>query len=183
MKGIVTRVLNTAIFNSIKTGSSATAGGFKIGDSYVINESGGILGVYAIDYFAEDYTLTGVSNNAYVRITSLDTNGYPSNFEVLAVGQGFNREDFQIELTSPDGNIAIVDFKTGYNAVLGGVAGDSASFLSDANRLFDNQVYQPFAYQIQSELQSKEWLQYVKRAAHPAGFALFGDLQLSLIHI
>ena len=178
MKGIVTRVLNTAIFNSIKTGSSATAGGFKIGDSYVINESGGILGVYAIDYFAEDYTLTGVSNNAYVRITSLDTNGYPSNFEVLAVGQGFNREDFQIELTSPDGNIAIVDFKTGYNAVLGGVAGDSASFLSDANRLFDNQVYQPYAYQIQSELQSKEWLQYVKRAAHPAGFALFGDLQI-----
>ncbi len=178
IKGIVTRVLKTATFNSIKTGSSATAGGFKIGDSYVINETGGILGVYAIDYFAEDYTLTGVSNNAYVRITSLDANGYPSNFEVLAVGQGFNREDFQIEITSPSGNIAIVDFKSGYNAVLGGVAGDAGGFLSDANKLYDNLVYQPFAYQIQSELPAADWKEYVKRAAHPAGFALFGDLQI-----
>ncbi|MBR20527.1 MAG: hypothetical protein CMA64_10365, partial [Euryarchaeota archaeon] len=178
MKGIVTRVLNTATFNSIKDGSSATAGGFKIGDSYVINETGGILGVYANDYFLEDYTLTGISNNAYVRVTSLDSNGYPATFEVLAVGQGFNRQDFQIELTSPTGNIALVDFKTGYNAVLGGVAGDAGGFLSDANRLFDNQVYQPFAYQIQSELQAKEWKEYVKRSAHPAGFALFGDLQI-----
>ena len=178
MKGIVTRVLNTAKFNSIKSGSSATAGGFKIGDSYVINETGGILGIYANDYFLEDYTLTGISNNAYVRITSLDSNGYPATFEVLAVGQGFNREDFQVELSSPTGNIATVDFKTGYNAVLGGVAGDAGGFLSDANRLFDNQVYQPFAYQIQSELQAKEWKEYVKRSAHPAGFALFGDLQI-----
>ena len=178
MKGIVNRVLNTAKFNSIKTGSSATAGGFKIGDSYVINETGGILGVYALDYFAGDYTLTGVSNNAYVRVTSLDANGYPATFEVLAVGQGFNREDFQIELTSPTGNIAIVDFKTGYNAVLGGVAGDAGGFLSDANKLFDNLVYQPYAYQIQSELQASEWKEYVKRSAHPAGFALFGDLQI-----
>ena len=55
------------------------------------------------------------------RVTSLDANGYPVTFEVLAVGQGFNREDFQIELTSPTGNIAVADFKTGYNAVLGGV--------------------------------------------------------------
>ncbi len=178
MKGMVTRVLNTAKFNSIKDGSSTTAGGFKIGDSYVINESGGILGVYAIDYFGEDYTLTGVSNNAYVRITSLNDVGYPATFEVLAVGQGFNRQDFQIELESPTGQIALVDFNTGYNAVLGGVAGDAGGFLSDANRLFDNIVYQPFAYQIQSELQASEWKDYVKRAAHPAGFALYGDLQI-----
>ena len=178
MKGIVTRVLNTAKFNSIKDGSSTTAGGFKIGDSYVVNETGGVLGVYALDYFAEDYTLTGVSNNAYVRITSLDAVGYPATFEVLAVGQGFRRQDFQIELESPTGQIALVDFNTGYNAVLGGVAGDAGGFLSDANRLFDNLVYQPFAYQIQSELQASEWKEYVKRAAHPAGFALYGDLQI-----
>ena len=178
IKGIVTRVLKTATFNSIKTGSSATSGGFKIGDSYVINETGSVLGVYATDFFAEDYTITGVSNNAYVRVTALDSNGYPSNFEVLAVGQGFNREDFQIELSSPSGNVAVVDFKSGYNAVLGGVAGDAGGFLSDANKLYDNLVYQSFAYQIQSELQASEWKEYVKRAAHPAGFALFGDLQI-----
>tara|TARA_S200000501_G_scaffold244726_1_gene229111 strand:- start:449 stop:4249 length:3801 start_codon:yes stop_codon:yes gene_type:complete len=178
MKGIVTRVLNTAKFNSIKSGSSTTAGGFKIGDSYVINETGGVLGVYATDYFLEDYTLTGVSNNAYVRVTSLDAVGYPATFEVLAVGQGFNRQTFQIELESPTGEVALVDFTTGYNAVLGGVAGDSGGFLSDANKLFDNLVYQPFAYQIQSELQASEWKEYVKRSAHPAGFALYGDLQI-----
>jgi hypothetical protein len=177
-KGIVTRVLNTGKFNSIKVGSSTTTGGFKIGDSYLINEGGSVLGKYAVDYFLEEYTLVATANNAYVRITALDETGYPKGLEVLAVGQGFNREDFQGELSSPTGNIAIVDFKTGYNAVLGGVAGDSGGFLSDANRLFDNQVYQPYAYQIQSELQSSEWSDYVKRAAHPAGFALFGDLQI-----
>ena len=81
-------------------------------------------------------------------------------------------------MESPTGQIALVDFNTGYNAVLGGVAGDAGGFLSDANRLFDNLVYQPFAYQIQSELQASEWKEYVKRAAHPAGFALYGDLQI-----
>ena len=163
MKGMVTRVLNSVKFNSIKDGSSTTAGGFKIGDSYVINETGGVLGVYATDYFLEDYTLTGVSNNAYVRVTSLDAVGYPATFEVLAVGQGFNRQDFQIELESPTGEIALVDFTTGYNAVLGGVAGDAGGFLSDANKLFDNLVYQPFAYQIQSELQASEWKEYATK--------------------
>ena len=50
-----------------------------------------------------------------------------------------------------------MQFSAGWPGPLGG-------FLSDANRLFDNLVYQPFTYQIQSELQASEWKEYVKQA-------------------
>ena len=62
----------SAAFTSIKTGSSTTDGGFKVGDTFKVAESGDVLGVYAIDYFSEDYTLTGISNNGFIKVVLLE---------------------------------------------------------------------------------------------------------------
>ncbi len=172
------RILKSAVFSNVKAGSSATAGGFTVGQTFKVNETGDILGVYALDYFAEDYTLTGVDNGAYIKIKSLDSNGYPSTFSIVAVGVGFLRADFEFEITSSTGNVAVLNCKTGYNATLLGTHRDAGSFLSDINRIYDNRTYQPFSYSIESERQQHEWNDYVKRATHTAGFGLFGDLQI-----
>lgn len=173
-----TRVLKSAKFNSIFENSSITDGGFRKNDVFKISESGDILGVYALDYFAEDYTLTGIANNGYIKITKVGDDGYPTAFDIIAVGNGYIRADFQFNITSATGQVCVVDLKTGYNAVLAGVFKDAGSFVSDANRLFDNRIYQNFSYEIETERPQTEWNDYVKRAAHPIGFGVFGNLQI-----
>ena len=175
---IPTRGLTSANFTSIKTGSSTTDGGFKVGDTFKVAESGDVLGVYAVDYFAEDYTLTGIANNGFVKVAAVGTDGYPTKFDILAVGVGYLRGEFTFEITSSTGEVCTITLKTGYSSLLAGVFKDAGSFLSDANRVFDNRIYQNFSYQIETERPQSEWNDYVKRAAHPVGFGVFGNLQV-----
>ena len=172
------RVLNGATFNTISPSSSTTDGGFNIGDTFKVSETGSTLGQYAIDYFLEDYAVTGVTNNGYVKVTALSDNGYPSEFEVVAVGAGYFRADFTFDITSDIDETCTIDVTTGYNATLAGVFKDAGSFLSDANKVFDNRIYQHFSYEIESERPQSDWNDYVKRAAHPIGFGVFGNLQI-----
>lgn len=172
------RILTQVKFKEIKDGSSTTAGGFQKGDTFKISESGDILGVYALDYFAEDYTLTGISNDAYIRVKQIGSDGYPTAFDIMAVGVGFIRADFTFDIISSTSQTCTIDCKTGYNSVLLGTHRDAGSFLSDINRLYDNRLYQPFSYSVESENQQSTWNDYVKRATHAAGFGLFGDLQI-----
>ena len=63
-----------------------------------VAESGDVLGVYAIDYFSEDYTLTGISNNGFIKVAAVGTDGYPTKFDILAVGVGYLRGELTINL-------------------------------------------------------------------------------------
>lgn len=178
IKAYPVRVLNGATFNTISPTSSTTDGGFNIGDTFKVSETGSTLGQYAIDYFLEDYAVTGVTNNGYVKITALSDNGYPREFETVAVGAGYFRADFTFDITSDIDEVCTINVTTGYNALLAGVFKDAGSFLSDANRVFDNRIYQHFSYEIESERPQSEWDDYVRRAAHPIGFGVFGNLQI-----
>jgi|14BtaG_2_1085337.scaffolds.fasta_scaffold00017_9 hypothetical protein len=178
LKAFPTRVLNGSTFNTISPSSSTTNGGFNIGDTFKVSETGSTLGQYAIDYFLEDYTISGATNNGYIKVTALSDNGYPSEFEVIAVGAGYYRADFKFDIVSDSDQTCTIDVTTGYNALLAGVFKDAGSFLSDANKVFDNRIYQHFSYEIESERPQAEWDGYVKRAAHPIGFGVFGNLQI-----
>ena len=178
VKAYPVRVLNGATFKTISQSSSTTKGGFNIGDTFKVSETGSILGQYAIDYFLEDYAITGVTNNGFIKVVSISDNGYPNKFEVLAVGAGYYRANFTFDITSNLGETCTLDVTTGYNALLSGVFKDAGSFLSDANKVFDNRIYQHFSYEIESERPQEEWDGYVKRAAHPIGFGVFGNLQI-----
>ena len=77
-KATILRVLTGA---SVKANSHATDGGFKTGQVYQIDEAAAAFAGYAIDYFAEDYTLTGISNKGFLRIKAVDANKNPKSFE------------------------------------------------------------------------------------------------------
>lgn len=175
-KAFLTRVLNNVV-NKTNTGTSD--GGFKVGDTFQIQETGDILGVYALDYFSEDYTLTGISNNAYIRITQIDSNNYPSAFEVIATGTGFQRATFDFILTSGNGETQTITCHTGFSHTFPGKFKNIRGFLSDANRLQDNEIYQQYSYQIKSSLSKSQWGDALTRAAHPAGMVAFSDLTIN----
>ena len=54
-------------------------------------------------YFAEDYTFIGGANDAYVRVTAIDTAGIPTAFTVINPGSTFLNATADILLTSPRG--------------------------------------------------------------------------------
>lgn len=174
-KAFLTRVLNTV---TKKTNGVDVDGGFKIGDTFQISESGDILGIYALDYFLEQYTLTGIENKAYIRIKTLDANNYPTGFDIIATGTGFQRAQFEFTLTSSTGATQIVDCHTGFSHTYPGQFKNSRGFLSDANRLQDNALYQSYSYQIRSSLPKSQWGDLLTRTAHPAGMIAFSDLQI-----
>jgi len=172
-RALVQRILVGATYTS----SSASVGGFRVGETFPVNEGTG-LAEYAADYFAEDYTLTSIANNAFVRITQIGATGYPTALEVVVVGIGFQSSEFNTNIISRTGVQISITCTTGYSAVYPGVYGSSSGFLSNSNRLQDNKIYQSFSYQIRSERPKSDWGEYVKRAAHPAGMIGYADLQI-----
>lgn len=174
-KAFLTRVLNGV---TVVSNSGAERGGFAVGDTFKVAETGDILGVYAIDYFAEDYTLTGIDNNAYVRITTIDASGYPTGFEIIATGVGFQRPEFEFTCTSDLGETTIINCITGFSHTYPGRFRDSRGFLSDANKLQDNRIYQSYSYQVRSSLSKNTWGDLLTRTANPAGMVAFSDLQI-----
>ena len=174
-KALVQRILSSAVY---KSNSGAANGGFRVGETFSVNE-GSLLAAYATDYFADDYTLLSLANNAFVRISKLDSAGYPSTLEVISIGIGFQTATFDFAITSRTGATATLTATTGYNAVYPGVYETTSGFLSNVNRLQDNKIYQAFSYQIRSDRPKSDWGEYVKRAAHPAGMIGYADLQIT----
>jgi hypothetical protein len=172
----LTRVLNKV---SLKTNSGTSNGGFVIGETFKVSETGDILGVYAIDYFGEDYTITGIDNNAVVRIKTLDSNNYPAFVEVISTGTGFQRESFDFILRSATNETTTLTCNTGFSHTYPGSFKNSQGFLSDANRIQDNSVYQNFAYQVRTSRPKTQWGELLDRIAHPAGMIAWTDLQIN----
>ena len=174
-KAIVQRILTGAVY---KSNSGAANGGFKVGETFTVNE-GSLLAEYATDYFAEDYTLLTLANNAFVRISKIDSAGYPKILEVISIGIGFQTSTFDFAIVSKTGATSTLTATTGYNAVYPGVYQTTSGFLSNVNKLQDNKIYQAFSYQIRSDRPKSDWGEYVKRAAHPAGMIGYADLQIT----
>jgi hypothetical protein len=174
----LTRVLNSV---SLKTNSGTSNGAFVVGETFKVSETGDILGVYAIDYFGEDYTLTGIENNALVRVKTLDENNYPSLVEVISTGTGFQRASFDFILRSETSETATISCATGFSHTYPGNFKNSRGFLSDANKLQDNAVYQNFSYQVKTSRPKTEWGDLLDRIAHPAGMIAWTDLQINQI--
>ena len=168
-KATILRVLTGA---SVKSNSHATDGGFKAGQVYQIDEAAAAFAGYAIDYFAEDYTLTGISNKGFLRIKTIDANKNPKSFDVISVGSGYTAEQFDINITSPNGETSTLTCTTGHSTTYPGVHETSAGFLSDINRIQDNNRYQSYAYEVETSRSKTDWGDFVKRAAHPAGMKM-----------
>jgi hypothetical protein len=105
------------------------------------------------DYFAEREGVT-----AYMEFN--DENGYTD----------FNEDVFNISTSS-------VEFQVGYVYEHPGEWKNNAGFISDVNKLQDNYYYQAYSYVVQTKNTPYEvWGDLYNNSAHPAGFAVFGEL-------
>jgi len=173
--GYLVRVLTGASFKSY-SGSAADAG-FKVGQIYLINETGDDGRGYAVTgYFAEDYTFKGGANDAYVRITSVTAAGLPATFTVINPGSTFLNASTDIPLVSPSGETCTVTIATGYLFEYEGKWKDDRGKLSDVNVIQDNKRYQPYSYVVKSNVAQTTWDRKLRDTVHPAGMEVFGDL-------
>lgn len=78
-----------------------------------------------------------------------------------------------------DGTATAVVSVTGGPEVSGGFWKNTDGQLSSDMVLQDNVFYQNYSYEITSEVSINEWRDTVKNVTHPAGFALFGNLNIT----
>ncbi len=173
--GYLVRVLTGVTFKSYS--GSASDAGFKVGQIYLINETGDDGRGYAVTgYFAEDYTFKGGANDAYVRITSVTAAGLPATFTVINPGSTFLNASTDIPLVSPTGETCTVTIATGYLFEYEGKWKDDRGKLSDVNVIQDNKRYQPYSYVVKSNVAQTTWDRKLRDTVHPAGMEVFGDL-------
>ena len=173
--GYLVRVLTGVTFKSYS--GSASDAGFKVGQIYLINETGDDGRGYAVTgYFAEDYTFKGGANDAYVRITSVTSAGLPATFTVINPGSTFLNASTDIPLVSPTGETCTVTIATGYLFEYEGKWKDDRGKLSDVNVIQDNKRYQPYSYVVKSNVAQTTWDRKLRDTVHPAGMEVFGDL-------
>ena len=173
--GYLVRVLTGVTFKSYS--GSASDAGFKVGQIYLINETGDDGRGYAVTgYFAEDYTFKGGANDAYVRITSVTAAGLPATFTVINPGSTFLNASTDIPLVSPTGESCTVTIATGYLFEYEGKWKDDRGKLSDVNVIQDNKRYQPYSYVVKSNVAQTTWDRKLRDTVHPAGMEVFGDL-------
>ena len=173
--GYLVRVLTGVTFKSYS--GSASDAGFKVGQIYLINETGDDGRGYAVTgYFAEDYTFKGGANDAYVRITSVTSAGLPATFTVINPGSTFLNASTDIPLVSPLGETCTVTIATGYLFEYEGKWKDDRGKLSDVNVIQDNKRYQPYSYVVKSNVAQTTWDRKLRDTVHPAGMEVFGDL-------
>lgn len=109
-------------------------------------------------YFLEDYT------SEFFTFT-----------EILATFSSNNVSDFRVETTT-NSNLARINFTLGGVAKYPGLFTAPNGFLSEPDiRLQDNALYQPFAYQTNTEKDISEFYDIVIQLVHPAGQNLFNN--------
>ena len=177
--GVTPRAYLVRGLSSISAGTYIGSGtpNFKVGDLFLINESGDDDRGYALDYFAEDYVLIGGRNNAFARVATVSA-GIPQTWSILTSGYSFNVSSSTISLTDSFGESVNVTITTGYLFSYEGEYKDDRGKLSDVNRLQDNRKYQTYSYIIKSTHPQSEWNQNLRDTVHPAGWEVFGELSI-----
>tara|TARA_R110000868_G_scaffold12505_7_gene59745 strand:+ start:726 stop:2489 length:1764 start_codon:yes stop_codon:yes gene_type:complete len=138
---------------------NTTAGGFS--ETFEILRPH--TGLAAVRYFDTDYV-------------SID---YTGTLEVSAVNSSQKISSVTASGENSD-NIAIITFGVGAIARYPGEYTSTQGFLSEPDvRLQDRNLYQPFAYQIESELDISVFYDIVKKLVHQAGTNMFVNRVIS----
>ena len=179
--GYIIRVLNLVSIGEGALESGETNYGFRANQIYQIDEAGSV-GPYAVSgYFAGDYVASGLDNNASIKIETIDEDGFPTEISIFYSGYAFEREIFDFTIVSPNGGSVDLTFTTGAEYTRPGRFKDSRGMLSNVNKLQDNFYYQNYSYVIRSGIPQNRWINVVKNTVHPAGMAVFGELNINQI--
>lgn len=113
----------------------------------------------------------------YVQIDEVDAAGSIRSVRVRDHGVGYSvAPDIKIDAVG-DGN-ATVEVETGAYSRYRGYYSDTGGFASADRYLHDNYYYQNYSYVIKSEQSLSQYKDIVKKILHPAGFNMFGTIQI-----
>ena len=169
--------LDRTLFSVTSGSYVGSNAGFSVGDVFFINESGDDAGAYAVSgYFLEDYTYTGGSNRAVIRVSSVDAYNVPSAWTIINPGENFINAQSTISISSKTGESLDITLVTKYLYNYDGKYKDDRGKLSDVNRIQDNYKFQSYSYIVKSSISQNKWVKRFKDLMHPAGMEVFGDL-------
>lgn len=172
--------LDRTLFSVTSGSYVGSNAGFSVGDVFFINESGDDSGAYAVSgYFLEDYTYTGGSNRAVIRVATVDVYNVPTSWAIINPGENFLNAQSTITIFSKTGVSLDITLVTKYLYNYDGKYKDDRGKLSDVNRIQDNYKFQSYSYIVKSSISQNKWVKRFKDLMHPAGMEVFGDLIIS----
>ena len=131
---------------------------------------------------------TGTAGTLRIVKTRLTVQGITYPFFGLSLSdvEGVFLEDEEIEVLNLDYDDfrivrPIYDIETGIIIPNGTYLNDDG-FLSYKKFLQDSFYYQEFSYELQSDIQPRLYLETIKELVHPAGFKLFGKLDVDTVN-
>ncbi len=171
-------LVRTLVSVSTNSSSYTSDSGFRVGDTFEINETGDDGRGYSISYFEEDYVLIGGRNGAYIKILEVDPDNYnaPVVWEVISGGYGFLNVNTDLNITSRNGTVASIRITSGYLLTYAGKYIDDKGKLSNVNVLQDNKKWQKYSYVVKTGTAQERWEGPLKDFIHPAGLEVFSDL-------
>jgi len=129
------------------------------------------LNPYSIGYFAEDYFEGSRFSGDYDAV-------FNQSSQISEIDQELV-EDQEAALEESYANRALVEFKNTALSKYAGSFSTNNGFLSDDIYLQDNNYYQAFSYVIKSDKRFQDYENIVRKTAHPAGMALFGQFEIT----
>ena len=163
-------------YNSNFTITLSNALGVATSTKYFATTAGG---------FQESFTLIGIHSIADA--TRYFDSDYVTPFNYTGEALAFSTTSSQVITSSTSGGTsnpsdAIITFNVGAIARYPGEYIATQGFLSEPDvRLQDQYLYQPFAYQVESELDISVFYDIVKKLVHQAGTNLFVNRALTTI--
>ena len=153
------------LYNNLQTiGQSETISTYSAGftDEFIMMSPD--VSPNASRYFYSDYVATGYTGTTLARVRSSSS----------------TVQDDTFSSTTSDPTVAIINFTMGAVAKYPGQYISSKGFLSEPEvRLQDINQYQPFAYELQSELDISLFYDTVLKLVHPAGTKMFNNRTIS----
>jgi hypothetical protein len=153
------------LYNNLQTiGQSETIGTYTSGFTDEFTMMSPDVSPNASRYFYSDYVATGYTGTRLA---------YTSSNQTVTTADTFSS-------TTTDPTVAVISFTMGAVAKYPGQYISSKGFLSEPEvRLQDVNQYQPFAYELQSELDISLFYDTVLKLVHPAGTKMFNNRTIS----
>ena len=156
LKVLLTRNINESTPQNLTLSTA-----FSVGDNITGQDSGATADVVSWDETRQILTLTMKTNS--FNVGEIIRRGSVSNYAILA-------KKSQATLTADIGTIG---------TTAGAFENDKGKVSESLMKIQDSFYYQDFSYVVRAGAAIADWRGSVKKAVHPAGFAVFGEVSIS----
>lgn len=147
-----------------------------------------LLKNFELDSFYDGETIIQKSNGIVVAKGVVSKNGWRKGSNILKIErvEGTFKKDLSIVgVTRNKSAFAKEVFYSQFSPIietrsknLGRFESDYGKVSSNTQRIHDSNFYQDYSYVIESKTSINEWRNAIKETTHPAGFKLFGELNI-----